>query len=196
MTSPTTTRPGPDERVALIDVAASAIGATTVRWSTVVPSRAHTERGGITVHKVDDRYLFEVPDSLMGRDFLLVSRIAGVPAGAGGFQSAGSSLSERMVRWEKRDNAILLKSISVDSYADETTPIAKSVAQNNFAPILASFPVAEFGANNTTSVVDVTDFFAGDTPALSGLSTATRRTYGVQRFDTARSFPSKLNSCS
>ena len=62
-------------------------------YATVVPARAHSERGGITVHKVDDRYLFEVPDSLMGRDFLLVSRIAGVPAGAGGFQSAGSSLS-------------------------------------------------------------------------------------------------------
>jgi hypothetical protein len=99
-----------------------------------------------------------------------------------------------MVRWEKRDNAMLLRSISVDSYADESAPIAKSVAQNNFAPILASFPIAAFGAKNATSVIDVTDFFAGDTPALSGLSAATRRTYGVQRFDTARSFISDMRS--
>ena len=67
-------------------------------YAQVVPSRAHTERGGITVHKVDERYLFELPDSLMGRDFLMVTRVAGVPAGSGGFQSAGSSLNERLVR--------------------------------------------------------------------------------------------------
>jgi hypothetical protein len=89
---------------------------------------------------------------------------------------------------------MLLKSISVDSYADEETPIAKSVAQNNFAPILASLPIAAFGKENASAVVDVTDFFAGDTPALSGLSTTQRRTFGVQRFDTARSFVSDIRS--
>ncbi|MDQ8163307.1 MAG: DUF5118 domain-containing protein [Gemmatimonadota bacterium] len=67
-------------------------------YAQVIPARAHTERGGITVHRVDDRYFFEVPDSLAGRDFLMVTRVAGVPAGAGGFQSAGSSLTERMIR--------------------------------------------------------------------------------------------------
>ena len=163
-------------------------------YEQVITAAAKSERGVLAVHKVADRYFFEIDNQMLGRDFLLVSRISGVPAGSGGFQSAGSSVNERMVRWEKRDNTMLMKSISVDSYADETTPIAKSVAQNNFAPILAAFPIAAFGANNSTSVVDVTDFFAGDTPALSGLSAATRRTYGVQRFDTARSFISDIRS--
>ena len=163
-------------------------------YDQVITAAAKSERGVLAVHKVADRYFFEIDNAMLGRDFLLVSRISGVPAGSGGFQSAGSSLSERMVRWEKRDNNMLLKSISVDSYADEETPIAKSVAQNNFAPILASFPIAAFGANNTTSVVDVTEFFAGDTPAVSGVSTAQRRTYGVSRFDTARSFISDIRS--
>lgn len=163
-------------------------------YEQVITAAAKSERGVLAVHKVADRYFFEIDNQMLGRDFLLVSRISGVPAGSGGFQSAGSSVNERMVRWEKRDNTMFLKSISVDSYADETTPIAKSVAQNNFAPILAAFPIAAFGANNGTSVMDVTDFFAGDTPALSGLSAATRRTYGVQRFDTARSFISDIRS--
>ncbi|TAK17987.1 MAG: DUF5117 domain-containing protein, partial [Acidobacteria bacterium] len=163
-------------------------------YDQVITAAAKSERGVLAVHKVADRYFFEIDNAMLGRDFLLVSRISGVPAGTNGFNTAGSSLAERMVRWEKRDNNMLLKSISVDSYADEETPIAKSVAQNNFAPILASFPIAAFGANNATSVVDVTDFFAGDTPALSGLSTAQRRTYGVQRFDTARSFISDIRS--
>ena len=61
-------------------------------YAQVITDRAHTERGGITVHRVDERWFFEVPDSLLRRDFLLVSRIAGVPAGFGGFTSAGSSV--------------------------------------------------------------------------------------------------------
>ncbi len=163
-------------------------------YDQVITSAAKSERGVITVHKVAERYFFEIDHAMLGRDFLLVSRLSGAPAGGGGFQTAGSSVNERMVRWERRDNSIYLKSISVDSYADESTPIAKSVAQNNFAPILAAFPVAAYGKDSQSSIVDVTDFFAGDTPALSGLSTATRRTYGVQRFDQPRSFISDIRS--
>jgi uncharacterized protein DUF4953/uncharacterized protein DUF5117/uncharacterized protein DUF5118 len=163
-------------------------------YDQVIPSRAHTERGALAVHKVDDRYFFEIDHTTLGRDWLLVGRISGVPAGAGGFQSAGSSVNERMVRWERLNNNILLKSISVDAIADESLPIARSVSQNNFAPILASFPIAAFGKDNNSSVIDVTDFFSADTPALSGLSAASRRTYGVRRYDTARSYVSDMRA--
>ena len=163
-------------------------------YDQVITSAAKSERGVMAVHKVAERYFFEIDHAMFGRDFLLVSRLSGAPAGAGGFQTAGSSINERVVRWERRDNTIYLKSVAVDSYADEAAPIARSVAQNNFAPILAAFPIAAFGKDNQSSVVDVTDFFAGDTPALSGLSTATRRTYGVQRFDQPRSFISEIRT--
>ncbi|MEO6221796.1 MAG: DUF5117 domain-containing protein, partial [Vicinamibacterales bacterium] len=163
-------------------------------YDQVITSRATTERGALVVHKVDDRYFLEVPDAVLGRDWLLVSRLSGVPAGGGGFQSAGSSVSERMVRFERLNNNVLLKSISVDAVADESLPIARSVSQNNFAPILASFPIAAFGKDKASYVVDVTDFFSGDTPALSGLSAAQRRTYGVRRFDAARSYLSDIRA--
>jgi hypothetical protein len=163
-------------------------------YEQVIPARAKSERGALTVHKVDDRYFFEIDNSVLGRDWLIVSRLSGAPAGGGGFTTAGSSINERMVRWERNNNTILLKSISVDAYADPETPISKSVAENNFSPILAAFPIAAFGKDEQTAVIDVTDFFSGDTPALSGLSTATRRTYGVQRFDAARSYISDIRS--
>jgi hypothetical protein len=163
-------------------------------YDQVITARAVTERGALVVHKVDDRYFFEVPDAVLGRDWLLVSRLSGVPAGSGGFQSAGSSVSERMVRFERLNNNVQLKSISVDAVADETLPIARSVSQNNFAPILAAFPIAAFGKDNTSYVIDVTDFFSGDTPALSGLSAAQRRTYGDRRFEAARSYLSDIRA--
>ncbi len=144
------------------------------------------------MHRVDDRYFFEVPDSLIGRDFLMVTRIAGVPAGAGGFQSAGSSLNERLIRWERTADRLLLKSINVDAVADDSLPIARSVAQNNYPAIIGAFPIAAIARDSNAYVIDVTEFFSTDNPATSGLSADARRTYGVRRFDPARSYVSSM----
>jgi hypothetical protein len=163
-------------------------------YEQVVTDRAVTDTGGITVHRVDDRWLFEVPDSLVGRDFLLVSRIAGVPAGFTGFTSAGTSIEERLVRWERNGERLFLRSLARGAYADDSLPIALSVANNNVGPILAAFPIAAFGRGNRTAVVDVTDFFGGDTPALSGLTAAQRRQYQVRRLDPARSYVAHVKS--
>lgn len=157
-------------------------------YGQVITARARTDRGGISVHKVDDRWFFEVPDSLAGRDFLMVTRVSGVPAGAGGFLSAGSSLVERLVRWERVNERVLLRSINTGAVADDTLPIARSVAQNNYPAIIAAFPIAAFGADSASWVIDVTDFFGTDNPATSGLDAAQRRAYGVRRFDAARSY--------
>jgi hypothetical protein len=161
-------------------------------YAQVIPSRAHTERGGITVHKVDDRYFFEVPDSLMNRDYLMVTRLSGAPAGAGGSQTAGNSLSERLVRWHRANDKIVLQTLSPLAAADDTLPIAKSVAENNVGAIIGAFPIAAFTRDSTGYVIDVTDFFSTDNPATSGLNANERRAYGVRRFDPARSYISSV----
>ena len=163
-------------------------------YAQVIPERARTERGGLSVHRVDDRWFLEVADSLLGRDFLLVSRIAGVPTGFGGFTSSGTSLEERVVRWQKVGDRLLLRSISFAAVADDSLPIAVSVASNNFAPIIASFPVQAYTRDSSAAVLDVTDFFGGDTPAISGLDANQRRQYQVRRYDAARSYVSGIRA--
>ena len=163
-------------------------------YAQVIPERARTERGGLSVHRVDDRWFLEVPDSLLGRDFLLVSRIAGVPTGFGGFTSSGTSLEERVVRWQKVGDRMLLRSISFAAVADDSLPIAVSVASNNYAPIIASLPVQAYTRDSAAAVLDVTDFFGGDTPAISGLDANQRRQYQVRRYDAARSFVSSVRA--
>jgi len=168
-------------------------GAATPRrgprpYAQVITDKAVTDVGGVTVHRVDDRWFFELPDSLVGRDFLLVTRVAGVPSNFGGFTSAGTSLGERVVRWERVGDRVLLRAIGFDAVADDSLPIAISVASNNVGPILAAFSTQAFTRDSSARVVDVTDFFAGDTPVLSGLSAAQRRTYQVRRLDPARSY--------
>jgi hypothetical protein len=163
-------------------------------YAQVVPSRARTDTGGITVHRVDDRWLFELPDSLLRRDFLLVSRVAAVPSNFEGFLSAGTSVEERVVRWERVGNRVVMRAIGYGAVADDSLPIALSVASNNLGPILGSFAIQAFGRDSASYVLDVTDFFSGDTPGIGGLSPAQRRQYQVRRLDPARSFVNTVRS--
>jgi hypothetical protein len=167
-------------------------------YNQVVTDRAVSDGGGITVHKIEDRYLFEIPDTLVGRDMMLISRIAGVPVNVGGFLSAGTSVGERLVRWERNGDRVSLRSISVDAVADDSLPIAISVASNHVGAILMTFPIQAYGRagarDSATFVIDVTEFFGGDTPTLSGLNAAQRRTYQVRRLDPARSFVNTVRS--
>ena len=160
----------------------------------VITDRAVSDTGGITTHRVDERWFFELPDSLVGRDMLLVSRIAGVPAGIGGFVSAGQSVDERLVRWERQGDRVVLRSLSVEAFADDSLPIAISVASNNTGAILAAFSVQAYGRDSTSYVLDVTDFFGGETPGISGLTAAQRRQYQVRRLDPARSFVTSVKA--
>ena len=163
-------------------------------YAQVVTDRARTDRGGITVHRVDDRWLFEVPDSLVHRDFLFVTRVAGVPANFPGFTPAGASLEERLVRWERQGERLIMRGIPTAAYSDDSLPIALSVASNNIGPILAAFPILAYTPDSASVVVDVTDFFAGDTPGIGGLTSAQRRQYQVRRLDPARSFVNSVHS--
>jgi hypothetical protein len=163
-------------------------------YAQVITAAARTEKGGITVHRVDERWFFEVPDSLLNRDILFVSRISGVPAGSGGFDFAGNESARRVVRWNKVNDRINLMSISFAAVADDSLPISLSVRSNNFPPILAAFPIQAYTRDSTGYVIDVTDFFGGDTPAISGLSAAERRQYQVRRFDQARSYVSSVRT--
>ncbi len=162
-------------------------------YAQVVTGRARSDAGLITVHQVDARWLFEIPDSLLGRDLLLVSRVAGVAAEMGGFLPAGVSVGTQVVRFSRAGDRVLLRKHSFAAVADDSLPIHQSVVANNFAPILAAFPVQAYG-RDSAAVVDVTDFFQGDTPAIGGLNATQRRNYQVRRLDPARSAIERIRS--
>jgi hypothetical protein len=163
-------------------------------YADVVTSDAVTDSGFVHVHRVRETWYFEIPDSLVGRDLLLVTRAAGVPPEFGGFLPAGVSLREQVLRFERRGDRMLVRKIFFEQVADDSLPIQRSVMRNNLPPVLASFDVQAVGLDSATTVVDVTDFFAGDTPALAGLSAAMRREYQVRRLDPARSFVTRMSA--
>ncbi len=154
----------------------------------VITEEAESDEGLFTVHRVDETYFFEIPESLYDVDMLLITRIGRVPAGLGGTIVSGAKVSEQVLRWERRGDRILLRKVSFNQVAEDTLPIFESVVRNNFAPIVEAFDIEAIGPDGDTVVIDVTDFYSGDTPALSGLSAAQRKTYEVRSLDADRSF--------
>jgi hypothetical protein len=159
-------------------------------YDEVITDEAQTDEGLFTVHKVDGNYFYEVPDSLLDKEMLLVSRIAGTQNNLS-FGGAGmKAKSQQVIHWQKKDDKILLRHVSHESIADENSSIYKSVKNNNFEPVVQSFDietVRKDSAHNT-KVIDVTKFFTSDVPLISGLSKSQRTEFEVRRLDGGRSF--------
>ncbi|HEX9794092.1 MAG TPA: zinc-dependent metalloprotease, partial [Planctomycetota bacterium] len=99
-----------------------------------------------------------------------------------GFGYGGTSVGNRVVRWEKRGDEILLRDVQYRIRAGETGGVAKSVAATSVMPIIQSFPVLAWGKDQA-AVIDVTDVFMGDLPEFSA-----KRNLDASGVDSKRSY--------
>ena len=100
--------------------------------------------------------MFEIPRSELGKDILLVSEIAKTTLGVG---YGGQALNNRVLRWERRDNRVLLRGVSYEIMASDTTsPIVGAVQAANVQPIISVFNVEAYGPDSSM-VIDVTRMF-------------------------------------
>ncbi len=135
-------------------------------YAKVITDKAITKKGLFTVHQVDERWYFEIPDSLMGREMIVTTRY-NKTAGGGGIY-AGEMENEQTIKWEKGPNKnILLRVVTVISVADSTNEIYKAVTNSNMDPIAEAFEIKAYGKDSGTVVIDVTDFFKGDNQPVS-----------------------------
>lgn len=163
-------------------------------YSKVITDEAETDEGLFNVHKVDNKYYYEIPDSLLEREFLLVSRIAGSTQNLS-FGGAGmKARSQQVVRWERKDDKILLRHVSYENVADPDQPVYKSVRNNNFEPVVRTFDIETVGEKSKSKVIEVTNFFTSDVALISGLSESQRREFQVRRLDSERSLIDSVRS--
>jgi len=169
---------------------------TTIKeYGKIVTKEAKSDEGLFTVHKVDKKYYFEIPNKLLDKDMLLVSRLSKLPSDlGGGYVNAGSETNEQLVIWQRFQDKVLLKVKSYNAVADPSLPISISVKNNNYEPVLFAFDIVAFSTNSENTVIDVTKFYSTDVKAISGLSAAMRETYKVKAMDESRSFITALKS--
>ncbi|HEU0010630.1 MAG TPA: zinc-dependent metalloprotease [Verrucomicrobiae bacterium] len=136
-------------------------------YSRVISKDAKTDRGVFWVHRVEDKYYFEIPTNELGRDFLWVTQIERTQAGYG--YGGGSPVGNRVVRWEVRDKDVLLRDVKFSIRADSADSIHNAVESTSVPAIIRKFPVAAWGTNKAP-VIDMTDFFTSDVPEFSAKS--------------------------
>ncbi len=153
-------------------------------YSDVITEDAVTSEGLFDTHMIGDDLFYEIPMEFLDREMLLLTRIAKTPDGAG---YGGSKTNTSTVRWEKRDDRILLRLVGYDNFAADSTAIYTAVQNSNFEPIIMAFDIEVMSEDSSAVVIDVTEFFTSDV-ALIGLQKRRRSTYGVRRVDSDRTF--------
>ena len=162
-------------------------------YKEVITDKAITWHGLFTVHKVDEKWYFEIPDSIFNREILAITRFNKSPAGSRSY--GGEKVNEQTIRWEKgpSDN-VFLRVVTIVSVApDSSQPIAEAVRNSNVDPIAAAFDIKAYGKDSGSVVIDVTDFFKLDNQPVS-LSPDLKRRYNLGGISGDRSFITYIHS--
>ena len=156
----------------------------------VITEAARSDSGLFIVHWVDEKLYFEIPNDMLEREMLLVSRIARTATSIG---FGGQKVNTQTVRWQRHNSDVLLRIVSYVNVADDSLAISAAVENANFEPIVKSFDIDAFNEDSSAIVIEVTPLYATDVPVM-GLQSQRRTQYGVRRLDTSRSFPSSAKS--
>ena len=161
-------------------------------YNQVITKNAKSDPGLFTVHKIDETYFYEIPDSLFNREMLTVTRIAKTATGIG---FGGGKQNTEVHKWERKNNTILLRTVSHEIYAADSLPIHEAVVNSNFEPIVQSFGIKAIKKDSvsTNYVIDVTDLYTKDVMTL-GLPDRARKQYKVTRLDDSRSYIDTIRS--
>ena len=161
-------------------------------YAKVITKEAKTDKGLFDVHQIKDKFFYEIPDSLLGREMLMVSRISKTASGIG---FGGGKINTQVMRWEKKGDKVHLRVVSHEVVAADSLPVKEAVINSNFEPVLYSFAVKSNRKDSvaTSTVIEVTPLFEKDVNAL-GMPEGYKKRYKATRLDSERSFIEGIKS--
>lgn len=153
------------------EVATDSVAVKKSRYDELI-KKAKTHEGMFKIHQVANDWYFEINDSLMGRDILIVNKVSGVPyelndAGL----NKGMAYEDRIIRFY-RDT--VEKKVWVVTYnpkisSPEGDAITRSVKDNYRESVIEQFPI-EMSTNDSTAVViKVNKVFDGSEKSFNDL---------------------------
>ena len=161
---------------------------------TVAPAPAagaKVDRKGLfRVSKVEGEWYFDIPDSLIGREFLTTTRYTSTPSNIGKF--GGEQVNQQTVYFQVApDDGLLLRAKLLINYADTTQKINRAITISNENPIIAGFKIESH--RDGYYKIKVGGFFNSDNPAL-GLPRYVKDQFSLQGQDISyiediKSFP-------
>ena len=153
--------------------------------------------GLFRVRHIEDKYYFEVPDSMLGRYILCVTRFTAVPQNFGQF--AGEEITHSTIYFEKRDTSqIMIRQYVLSHLADNGDNISRTLEQSTVDPIVQAFKVIGQNEEKNASLIEVTSLFNSDNNLMSFSNTdkTTLKVGGLMKdrtfIDTIKVFPTNI----
>ena len=159
-------------------------------YGKVIKKSAISDKGLFTTHQVDGNFYYEIPDTLFGREMLMVTRISKTATGIG---FGGGKQNTQVLRWEKKNKKVLLRVVSHQIVAADSLPIHEAVVNSNFEPVLYSFNIKAIGEDSTSTVIQVNKFFEEDVKAI-GFPQSRRKQYKITGIDKTRCYIESIKS--
>ena len=127
-------------------------------YATVITPRAKSKKGVFDVHQVGSRLYFEIPADQLSRDFVITSVLAGTAASIG---INGTLGTDRVIRFERRENRIFIREISYNNVAtDSALSTSRAMSLIGIFPIISALNVETYG-KDSAAVIEVTRMFTG-----------------------------------
>lgn len=131
---------------------------------------AKTQKGLFTVYQNKEDYFFEIPDSLLQRDFLILNKLQRIP-NLGGFISRGMNYDEQLIRFEldKAGKKLRMRRVQLEPLVPENDLIRRSVMDNYVSPLVYNFKVEAFSKDSSSVLIKVNDLYNGVNSTLNNL---------------------------
>ncbi|MCX6369268.1 MAG: zinc-dependent metalloprotease [Armatimonadetes bacterium] len=147
-------------------------------YADVITKEAKSDLTGLfKTHQIDDKYYFEIPKSALGKEVMWVTTLERSSAFYGFGQT---EVQDRVVRFEKRGDKVLMRGVSYRIRANENHgDVKRALEKGNIEPILAIYTVLSYG-DGESMVIDASPLIYS---SLFGAS-----------FDPSRSFIESMKS--
>lgn len=161
--------------------------------------KAKTRDGLFRIHQIGNDWYFEIPDSLMNRDLLIVNKVSGVPyelndAGL----NKGMAYEDKLIRFHKDT---VQRKVWVTTWNPRVSvpggdAIARSVKDNYREAVIEQFPIETFNNDSTALLVKVNKVFDGSEKSFNDLynsiSLGTSVKKELSRIASMKSFPQNI----
>ena len=155
-----------------------------------IVSGATKDEGLFNVYQKNDKYYYEIPDTLIGRDMLMITRVSKMSVSIPLYSHI---LNQQVLRWESNNNNIFLRESSHVNFAADSLPISEAVINSNFEPILFKFKIEAKNDSLNSSLIDVTSLFTTDLKSI-GYPQRSRKTYKITSLDSKLSYIESIKS--
>jgi hypothetical protein len=130
-------------------------------YEQVINKSFAVSKGMFTIYKNRDKLYFEIPDSLLHRDILVLLSVAGTSYGIGNYPD--EYLEQHSIKFELgRDSTLDIKYKLVNIEADPRSNLSKAIKNLSANPVVNALPIAAYGKDHKSYIADVTEMFRGN----------------------------------